>query len=70
MNDNNRSRREFIKKVAYVAPVVLTLNANAAFASQGSNLSVHCDNGFGTGSDCSPPGLVNNVHANHVNQDD
>lgn len=30
------SRREFIKKVAYVAPVVLTLRAVPSFASSGS----------------------------------
>ena len=30
------SRREFIKKVAYVAPVVLTLRAVPSFAASGS----------------------------------
>lgn len=33
----NSSRREFVKKVAYVAPVVLTLPAIPAFASSGSS---------------------------------
>jgi hypothetical protein len=32
----NQSRRSFIKKAAYIAPAVLTLNALPAFASQGS----------------------------------
>jgi len=66
MSEHNKSRRDFIKKTAYIAPVVLTLNAGVAFASNGS----HCDNGFGDGSDCTPPGLVDNEHAAHVNQDD
>jgi hypothetical protein len=33
---DNPSRRAFIKKTAYVAPLILTLKAAPAFASQGS----------------------------------
>ena len=66
MHGHSKSRREFIKKTAYIAPVVLTLNATAAFAGTGSN----CDNGYGDGSDCTPKGLIDNPNAAHVNQDD
>lgn len=37
MSEHNESRRKFIKKAAYVAPVVLTLNATPAIATYGSN---------------------------------
>ena len=30
------NRRDFLKKAAYVAPVILTMNAVPAFASSGS----------------------------------
>ena len=33
---NNPSRRGFIKKAAYVAPLVLTLKATPAYAARGS----------------------------------
>jgi hypothetical protein len=36
------SRRDFLKKAAYVAPAVLTLNAVPAFATHGSEPPV-CD---------------------------
>jgi|GEM_PF-2483665 len=36
------SRRDFLKKAAYVAPAVLTLNAMPAFATHGSKPPV-CD---------------------------
>ena len=36
MEDRMESRREVIKKVAYVAPVVLSLAASPAFAQTGS----------------------------------
>jgi len=32
----NNNRRDFLKKAAYVAPVVLTMTAVPAFASSGS----------------------------------
>ena len=50
MSEHNNSRRDFLKKTAYVAPVILTLSATPAFARPGS----HCDNGVGNGSDCRP----------------
>jgi len=37
MSKHNESRRSFIKKAAYVAPVVLTLNATPVLATYGSN---------------------------------
>jgi len=36
-NEFNSSRREFVKKAAYVAPAILTLQAAPAFANSGSN---------------------------------
>ena len=35
------SRREFVKRAAYVAPVVLTLPASPAFAKSGSEKPDH-----------------------------
>jgi hypothetical protein len=37
MNDKVTSRREFVKKAAYAAPLILTLQAAPAFAKQGSD---------------------------------
>jgi hypothetical protein len=34
----SESRREFVKKAAYVAPAVLSLQAASAFARNGSNI--------------------------------
>jgi hypothetical protein len=39
-SESNESRRSFIKKAAYIAPVVLTLKALPSFAAQGSNNGV------------------------------
>ena len=36
MPDQKETRREFIKKIAYIPPVILTLVAAPAFASNGS----------------------------------
>ena len=36
MNKRNQSRREFVKKAAYIPPAVLTLAAAPAFAKTGS----------------------------------
>ncbi len=36
MNTAEASRRAFVKKAAYVAPLILTLNAAPAFAKHGS----------------------------------
>jgi hypothetical protein len=57
-NDPNdsESRRSFVKKVAYVAPLVLTLKADPAFASYGSGKPVTGNNGLGNGVDPQPPG--------------
>jgi hypothetical protein len=49
------SRRGFLKKTAYVAPVILTLKAAPAFASQGSS-RLRGNNGLGNGLDPQPPG--------------
>jgi hypothetical protein len=49
------SRREFLKKATYAAPVVLTLNALPAFAINGSP-RVKGNNGVGNGLDPQPPG--------------
>ena len=36
MSDERVTRREIIKKAAYIAPLILTLQANFSFASAGS----------------------------------
>ena len=36
MKEHDSSRREFVKKAAYVAPAVLSLKATSAFAKSGS----------------------------------
>jgi hypothetical protein len=36
MDERTLERREFVKKVAYIAPVVLTLAVAPAYAKQGS----------------------------------
>lgn len=36
MDNSPDSRREFVKKAAYVAPAILTLAASPAFAKSGS----------------------------------
>jgi hypothetical protein len=40
MSESKSSRRDFIKKAGYVAPVVFTLGAKPSFASTGSS---RCD---------------------------
>jgi len=37
MQKHNPSRRQFAKKLAYVAPAILTLKANPSFAATGSH---------------------------------
>lgn len=60
-NQHQKSRRDFIKKVAYTAPVVLTLAAAPSFARNGSPL-VKGNNGIGQEKrgyvDGPPPGLA------------
>ena len=42
---HNDSRRQFLKKSAYIVPLVLTFKAAPALASQGSNQRVKKDCG-------------------------
>ena len=42
-------RREFLKKGAYVAPLVVTLTAVPAFAGTGSGYGGHGGGGYGGG---------------------
>jgi hypothetical protein len=51
--EHDESRRSFIKKAAYTAPLILTLKAEPAFASHGSGKG---NNGVGNGWDPQPPG--------------
>ncbi|MDT8388497.1 MAG: hypothetical protein RQ736_13390 [Thiogranum sp.] len=59
--EHQKSRRDFIKKVAYIAPVVLTLAAAPSFARNGSPV-VNGNNGIGQEKrgivDGPPPGLA------------
>jgi hypothetical protein len=53
------SRREFIRRTAYVAPAIVTLRAVPAFATHGSAdapFSEKGNNGVGNGWDPQPPG--------------
>jgi hypothetical protein len=36
-NQQDQSRREFVKKAAYIAPAILTLQAAPQYAKAGSN---------------------------------
>jgi len=45
-NEHQPSRRDFLKKAAYTAPVILTLTSVPAFATYGS----HCRQGSKQGS--------------------
>ena len=45
----SKSRRDFLKKAAYVAPVVLTMTAVPAFASSGSGYGGGHGGGHGGG---------------------
>jgi hypothetical protein len=65
-NPSSKSRREFLKKTAYVVPVILTLKAAPAVASIGSP---RCNNGVGNGPDCLPPGIQQNGML-HLDNDD
>ena len=58
MSEINKSRREFVQKVAYVAPLVATVSVMPSIASAGSVR--HGNNGVGNGPDCLPPGLKKN----------
>lgn len=49
MNKHKVSRRTFIRRAAYVAPVILTLAAQPSFASSGSYRRGHDHHGGGHG---------------------
>jgi hypothetical protein len=53
MNELNESKRGFLKKVAYVAPAIATLQVIPAIAAAGS---VNGNNGVGNGCDGQPYG--------------
>jgi hypothetical protein len=64
MTDGQASKRELLKKAAYVAPAILTLKVVPSFASSGSGLAdregeefkTKGNNGVGNGEDPQPPG--------------
>jgi len=60
MTDEQTSKRELLKKAAYVAPMILTLKVAHAFAQSGSGLAQRDqekgNNGVGNGVDPQPPG--------------
>jgi hypothetical protein len=51
---DEQSRRSFVKKAAYIAPAMITLDAVPVFASYGC--SEKGNNGVGNGYDPQPPG--------------
>lgn len=62
MTEQPISKRELLKKAAYIAPAILTLKAVSSFASSGSgeverkNDKRKGNNGVGNGWDPQPPG--------------
>lgn len=56
----SESRRSFIIKVAYTAPLITTMSVLPSVASAGSPRVRGCNNGVGNGPDCLPPGLEKN----------
>lgn len=58
MDKCNNSKREFLKTVAYVTPVIATFKATPALAAIGSvaNHKPKGNNGVGNGCDPQPPG--------------
>ena len=56
MTEEQISKRELLKKAAYIAPVILTLKAVPSFAANGSDLKEKGNNGVGNGEDPQPPG--------------
>ncbi len=56
MSTHNSSRRSFIKKAAYIAPVVLTLNATPTLAHRIGSAFQHCNQGVGNGGEGCTPG--------------
>lgn len=54
---DEQTRRDFVTKLAYVTPVIMTLKAEPSFASQGSGApNAKGNNGVGNGEDPQPPG--------------
>jgi hypothetical protein len=53
MKMHDKTRREFVKKAAYIAPAIVTLTAMPSFASAGSTRG---NNGVGNEVDPQPPG--------------
>ena len=66
MTERTTSRRELLKKAAYAAPVIASLQAAPAFARNGSDEPSNgpkCNNGLGQRIDvCQPPGLQDKEH--------
>jgi hypothetical protein len=60
MTDAQTSKRELLKKAAYVAPVMMTLKVAPQFAASGSGRAEKDkekgNNGVGNGLDPQPPG--------------
>lgn len=56
MNEKQESKRDFLKKAAYVVPTILTLKAIPTFAGSGSGRAEKGNNGVGNGEDPQPPG--------------
>lgn len=52
----NESKRDLLKKAAYVTPAILTLTVLPSFASSGSGQVERGNNGGGNGEDPQPPG--------------
>ena len=55
MTEEQISKRDLLKKAAYIAPAILTLKALPSFASNGSGREKG-NNGVGNGVDPQPPG--------------
>lgn len=55
MSKHNQSKRDFLKKVAYAAPILATFKVTPALATFGS-FANHGNNGVGNGCDPQPPG--------------
>ena len=51
--EHDDSRREFVNKIAYTVPLILSLKAQPAYAAVGSEKG---NNGVGNGEDPQPPG--------------
>jgi hypothetical protein len=58
MTEKQISKRELLKKAAFVAPAILTLKAIPSLASTGSGVTERekGNNGLGNGIDPQPPG--------------